>query len=67
MLAYRRGAAFGAESRDLAPGLRGLPFERSAIVFYVVETDHVLIASVYRRGRDYVAILRGEPPAEGED
>ena len=57
----------GRNRDDLAPGLRSVPFERSAIVFYVVEADQVLIASVFRRGRDYEAVLRGEPPTEGED
>jgi len=54
---------------DLAPGLRSVPFERSAIVFYVVEADHVLIASVYSRGRDYEKIVRGDeaPLDEAED
>lgn len=59
---------FSGRSRDdLANGLRSVPFERSAIIFYVVEDDHVLIAKVFRRGRDYEAILRGDPQAEGDD
>lgn len=57
----------GRPRDELAIGLRSTPFERSAIIFYVVEEDHVLISNVFRRGRDYEAALRGETGAEDEE
>jgi len=57
----------GRPRDDLAAGLRSLPFERSAIIFYVVEKDHVLISNIFRRGRDYEAVLRGRPSPESSE
>jgi toxin ParE1/3/4 len=56
----------GRMREDLGPGLRSVAFERSAIIFYVVEVDHVLITNIFRRGRDFEAILRGDTQS-GED
>ncbi|MCO5163637.1 MAG: type II toxin-antitoxin system RelE/ParE family toxin [Mesorhizobium sp.] len=57
----------GRARNDLAPGLRTVPFERSAIICYVVEDDTCWVTNIFHRGRDYEAILRAEPPAETED
>ncbi|MFN3549864.1 MAG: type II toxin-antitoxin system RelE/ParE family toxin [Mesorhizobium sp.] len=59
----------GRPRDELAIGLRSTPFERSAIIFYVVEEDHVLIliSNVFRRGRDYEAVFRSEAGAEDEE
>ncbi len=56
----------GRPRDDLAAGLRSTPFKRSAIIFYVVEADFVLISNVIRRGRDYEAIVRGEPRSDDD-
>ena len=52
---------------DLGTGFRSVPFERSAIIFYVVEPEQVFITNIFRRGRDYEAILRGDPQAEADE
>jgi len=49
----------GRQRDDLAPGLRVLAFERSAVIAYRVEIDSVRIIDIFYRGRDYEAILRG--------
>jgi len=54
----------GARRDDLSPGLRCIPFERSALVFYRIVADTVWITNIFRRGRDYEAILRGGPAAD---
>ena len=38
---------------DLGPGLRAVPFERSALIVYRLEPDAVEIVSVFYRGRNY--------------
>lgn len=59
---------FGGRMRDdLGTGFRSVPFERSAIIFYVVEPEQVFITNIFRRGRDYEAILRGDPQAEADE
>lgn len=45
---------------DLAGGLRIVPFEHSAIICYVVKDNTVWITNIFRRGRDYEAIIRGD-------
>lgn len=45
----------GTPRDDLKPGLRTVPFERSALICYVVEADAVWITNVFRRGRDVAA------------
>ncbi len=45
---------------DLYPGLRTVPFERSAVIAYLVEPDCVRVTNVFYGGRDYEAIMREE-------
>lgn len=53
----------GGRSRDeLRVGLRTVPFERSTVIAYVVESDRVLIANVFHGGRDYEALYRSGRP-----
>jgi toxin ParE1/3/4 len=47
----------GRPRDDLALGLRTIPFERRAVVAYVV-TDKVEIANIFYGGRDYEALYR---------
>ncbi len=54
----------GKPRNDLAAGLRVVPFEHSAVICYVVEGDTIWITNIFRRGRDYEAILRGGPAAD---
>jgi toxin ParE1/3/4 len=49
---------------DLAPGLRTVPFERSAVIAYKIEGGRVRISNVFYGGRDYEAIYRGEAPPD---
>lgn len=56
----------GRPRDDLAPGLRTIAFERSALICYVIEGATIWITNIFRRGRDYEAILRGETQS-GED
>ncbi|RWO49336.1 MAG: type II toxin-antitoxin system RelE/ParE family toxin [Mesorhizobium sp.] len=49
----------GGRSRDdIAPGLRTVPFEHSAIIAYVVDDDVVRIVNIFYGGRDYEALMR---------
>lgn len=49
----------GGQSRnDLSQGLRTVPFERSAVIAYLVESDRVRITNVFYGGRDYEAVYR---------
>lgn len=57
----------GRPRDDLAPGLRTIPFEKSALICYVIEDDTVWITNVFRRGRDYEAILRDQNPEAADD
>ncbi len=41
---------------DLAPGLRMVPFEHSAVVLYLVDTGNVVITNIFRR-RNYAALF----------
>lgn len=50
----------GALRDDLAPGLRTVPFERSALIAYRVEDDHIVITNVFYRGRDVDAAFSDE-------
>ena len=47
----------GRPRDDLAPGLRTVPFERVAVIFYCL-TDVVVISNVFYGGRDYEALYR---------
>jgi toxin ParE1/3/4 len=56
----------GRARDDLYPRLRTIPFERSALICYVIDDDTVWITNIFRRGRDFEAILRGDTQS-GED
>ena len=47
----------GAPQAALGDGVRSVPFERTATIFYRVEPDRVLILRILRRGRDVTAQL----------
>jgi toxin ParE1/3/4 len=52
-------APFGGVSRDdLGPGIRIVPFERKAVILYIVEDQTVWITNVFSGRRDYAALLR---------
>jgi toxin ParE1/3/4 len=42
----------------LKRGIRLLPFERSAMVAYVIENETVVIARIFYRGRNYLKLLQ---------
>ncbi|MBA1139418.1 type II toxin-antitoxin system RelE/ParE family toxin [Mesorhizobium neociceri] len=47
----------GGRSRDdISLGLRTVPFEHSAVIAYVIESDAVL--NIFYGGRDYEALMR---------
>lgn len=49
----------GRPRNDLAPGLRTVPFERSAVIAYVVG-ETVDIVNVFYGGRDYEALYHAD-------
>jgi toxin ParE1/3/4 len=51
----------GAARPDLGQGLRLVPFERSAVIIYRVVPETVQIINVFYGGRDYEALLHGQP------
>jgi toxin ParE1/3/4 len=52
-------APFGGVSRpDLGQGIRMVPFERAAVILYVVEEETIHIVNVFAGGRDFEAIIR---------
>ena len=51
----------GTARDDILPGLRMVPFERSAVILYVVETNRVRITNIFYGGRDYEALMREKP------
>lgn len=54
-------APFGGVSRpDLGKGIRMVPFEKAAVILYVVEDETVFIVNVFAGGRDYDAIMRDQ-------
>lgn len=57
----------GRPRDDLEPGLRTVPFERSAAIAYRVESDHVPITNVFYGGRDYEALFRGPSDQDEPD
>lgn len=57
----------GRPRHDLAPGLRTVAFERSALICYVIDGDTVWITNIFRRGRDFEAILRGDIQSAEDD
>ncbi len=54
----------GRPRDDLAPGLRTVPFERSAVIADRVEAERVRIVNVFYGGRDFEALYRGERPED---
>nr|WP_084363478.1 type II toxin-antitoxin system RelE/ParE family toxin [Rhizobium sp. RU36D] len=50
----------GRPRYDLLPGLRIVPFERSAVIAYKVENGIVLVTNVFFGRRDYEALYRDE-------
>lgn len=51
----------GRPRDDLEPGLRTVPFERSAVIAYRVEAEWVLVVNVFYGGRDFEALYRDDP------
>jgi toxin ParE1/3/4 len=51
----------GRTRDDLSPGLRIVPFERSAVIAYLVEDDAVRVTNIFYGGRDYEALYGWEP------
>ncbi len=54
----------GRPRDDLEPGLRTVPFERSAVIAYINEGNRVRITNVFYGGRNYEALYR---PGEDDD
>lgn len=48
----------GRPRDDLAPGLRTVPFEKTAVIAYIVEYDCVRVTNVFYGGQDYEALYR---------
>ncbi|WP_217568679.1 type II toxin-antitoxin system RelE/ParE family toxin [Mesorhizobium sp. GbtcB19] len=48
---------------DIAPGLRTVPFEHSAVIAYVSEGDAVYVVNIFYGGRDFEALMRGGDPS----
>lgn len=47
----------GTPRHDLMAGLRSVPFERSALICYLIMDDTVWITNVFRRGIDVEALF----------
>lgn len=54
----------GRPSDDLEPGLRTVPFERSAVIAYRVEAELVTITNVVYGGHNFEALFRVARPDE---
>ncbi|WP_181181690.1 type II toxin-antitoxin system RelE/ParE family toxin [Mesorhizobium sp. B3-1-6] len=48
----------GRTRDDIVLGLRTVPFEHSAVIIYVVESDVVRIINIFYGGRDYETLIR---------
>jgi toxin ParE1/3/4 len=48
----------GRACDEILPGLRMVPFEHSAVILYVVESERVCIRNIFYGGRDYEALMR---------
>lgn len=60
-------APLGGRPRDdLQTGLRTVPFERSAVIAYIV-TDVVVITNIFHSRKNYTALYPGEVPPSEED
>ncbi len=42
----------GRKRDDLMAGMRTTPFERSALICYLIENDIVVVTNIFHRGRD---------------
>ncbi|MER8378653.1 type II toxin-antitoxin system RelE/ParE family toxin [Mesorhizobium sp. M1399] len=47
----------GRPRDDIAPGLRTVPFEHSALIAYVVSDDLIRIVNIFYGGRDYETLM----------
>jgi toxin ParE1/3/4 len=56
----------GRPRDDLSPGLRTVPFEKTAVIAYRI-TDAVEIANVFYGARDYESLYRGATPPETDE
>lgn len=54
----------GRPRDDIAPGLRTVPFEHSAVIAYLVSDDLVRIVNIFYGGRDYETLMRDDGPSE---
>jgi len=52
----------GRPRSDLEPGLRTVPFERSAVIAYRVEANRVMITNVFYGGRDFETLYQPTAP-----
>ncbi|MBZ9855888.1 type II toxin-antitoxin system RelE/ParE family toxin [Mesorhizobium sp. CA13] len=43
---------------DIVPGLRTVPFEHSAVIAYIIESDIIRIVNIFYGGRDYETLMR---------
>ena len=60
-------APYGGRPReDLQPGLRTVPFEKTAVIAYLV-FDHVEIVNVFYGGRDYEALYLAREPSPSDN
>jgi toxin ParE1/3/4 len=57
----------GRPRDDLEPGLRIVPFERTAVIAYRVLSDAVDITNIFFGGRDYEALYHGIPVQEDDE
>ncbi|MCJ2132093.1 type II toxin-antitoxin system RelE/ParE family toxin [Methylobacterium sp. E-045] len=57
----------GRPRDDLISGLRTVPFERSAVIAYLIEDDRVRITNVFYGGKDYEALYRPSDDDSGTD
>jgi toxin ParE1/3/4 len=48
----------GTARNDILPGLRIVPFERSAVILYMLEANRIRITNIFYGGRDYEALMR---------
>jgi len=54
----------GRPRDDLAPGLLTVPFERSAVIAYLVDDHQVRVTNVFYGGRDYEELYKSADPEE---
>ena len=47
----------GRARDDWAPGMRAVPFEKTALIGYRVEADQVVITNIFYHGRDVDAVF----------